>query len=126
MNGVCAWNVFCDWYLELPSRSSPERRAAKAETRATCGLGAGPDPEAAASLHALHHRRALAAISPPRRPRLAKELEKIAKDTARSMAASATPASSPRRRPRCWWKPRAQGGAEARKAKVNEALGRLG
>ncbi len=56
------WDVFCDWYLEFAKpifNGSDE--AAKAETRATRGLGARPDPEAAASLHALHHRRAVGA-----------------------------------------------------------------
>ena len=56
------WNVFCDWYLELikPILTGTDE-AAKAETRATHRLGAGPDPAAAASLHALRDGGAVAA-----------------------------------------------------------------
>ncbi len=61
------WNVYCDWYLELCQ--------ADVAGRGGCGegrdprhrrLGARRDFEAAASLHALHHRGAVGGDRPTR------------------------------------------------------------
>ena len=51
------WNVFCDWYLELakPVLLGADGAAKVGDPRHG-RLGARPDPEAAASVHALHHR----------------------------------------------------------------------
>ena len=51
------WNIYCDWYLELakPLLDRPGWRREKRDA-GDGGLGARRDPQAAASLHALHHR----------------------------------------------------------------------
>ncbi len=56
------WDTFCDWYLELikPAFVDGERRDGRGN-EAGRRLGARPDPGDAAPLHALHHRRAVAA-----------------------------------------------------------------
>ena len=54
------WNIFCDWYLELIKPSlQGEDEAAKGRNPRHCRLGAGSCALPAASLHAVHHRRAL-------------------------------------------------------------------
>ena len=55
------WNVFCDWYIELakPVLLGPDGPA-KSETQAMIGMGARRNPQAAASVHAVHHRGAVA------------------------------------------------------------------
>ena len=55
------WNIFCDWYLELAkpvlqgADGAGQRRDARDD-----GLGARRDPQAAAPVHAVHHRGAVA------------------------------------------------------------------
>ena len=65
------WNVYCDWYLELikPVLTGPDG-AAKSETRAAAAWALDEILKTAASVHAVHHRRALGA-SPPSRARSA-------------------------------------------------------
>ncbi len=62
------WDEFCDWYLELikPILAGDDEIA---QARNACFGGLGPRsvPEAAASLHALHHRRAVDAHGRARR-----------------------------------------------------------
>ena len=54
------WNIFCDWYLELakPVLTGADG-AAKDETRATAAWALRRNPQAAAPVHAVHHRGAL-------------------------------------------------------------------
>ena len=56
------WNVFCDWYVELikPILTGDDETA-KAETRASTAWVMDQILASAASLHALHHRRTVAA-----------------------------------------------------------------
>ena len=55
------WNIFCDWYLELakPVLTGAGRRGQGRDARDD-RLGARRDPQAAASVHAVHHRGAVA------------------------------------------------------------------
>ena len=55
------WNIFCDWYLELAKPVLHGRRRRRQGRDARHGrLGARRDPQAAASVHAVHHRGAVA------------------------------------------------------------------
>ena len=64
------WNVYCDWYLELakPVLTGPDGAAKDRDPRHG-RLGARRDPEAAASVHAVHHRGAVGASRPRPAPR---------------------------------------------------------
>ncbi len=54
------YDIFCDWYVEITKPIfQTGTDAAQSGNPRHHRLGARPDPEAAASLHALHHRRAL-------------------------------------------------------------------
>ncbi len=55
------WNIYCDWYLELvkPVLLGPDG-AAKTETRAMVAWARDEILEAPASVHAVHHRGAVA------------------------------------------------------------------
>ena len=56
------WNIYCDWYLEfIKPLLNGEDEAAKTRNAAHGGMGAGSDPDHAAPVHAIHHRRALGA-----------------------------------------------------------------
>ena len=56
------WGTFCDWYLELIKPILSGRRRGREGRDARHGrLGARPDPEAAAPVHAVHHRGAVGA-----------------------------------------------------------------
>ena len=55
------WGTFCDWYLELAKPILNGEEAGQGRDARHRGLGARPDPEAAASLHAVHHRGAVGA-----------------------------------------------------------------
>ena len=52
------YDIFCDWYVEITKpifqTGSEDGKSGNPRHHR---LGARPDPEAAASLHALHHRR---------------------------------------------------------------------
>ncbi len=55
------WNIFCDWFLEFAKPSLMVRTLRPSRDQGDGRLGARPDPHRAASLHALHHGRALGA-----------------------------------------------------------------
>ena len=56
------WGTFCDWYLELIKPILVRRgRGGQGRDARHHRLGARPDPEAAAPVHALHHRGAVGA-----------------------------------------------------------------
>ena len=56
------WGTFCDWYLELTKPMlDRRRRGGQGRDARHRRLGARPDPEAAASVHAVHHRGAVGA-----------------------------------------------------------------
>ena len=67
------WNLFCDWYVELakPALTGEDEAAGR---RGALGHGRGPRPDlrAAASVHAVHHRGAVAGdgARPAREPAL--------------------------------------------------------
>ena len=62
------WGVFCDWYLELIKPTLLGRRRRGKDRGARDGrLDARPNPEALASVHALHHRGAVGAHGRARR-----------------------------------------------------------
>ena len=62
------WGTFCDWYLELTKPIlNGEDDAGQGRDARHHRLGARPDPEAAAPLHAVHHRGAVGAPGRGRR-----------------------------------------------------------
>ena len=63
------WNVYCDWYLELakPVLTGEDGRRQGRDPR-DGGVGARRNPQAAASVHALHHRGTVGGDGQARRP----------------------------------------------------------
>ena len=59
------WEVYCDWYIEI-CQDPPERRGRGSRRRGPQGAGlrAGQGAQAAAPLHAVHHRGDLSGCCP--------------------------------------------------------------
>ena len=59
------WDTYCDWYIELTkTRLYGEDEDGKRPAQQVLCYVLTADPEAAASLHALHHRGDLAGAAP--------------------------------------------------------------
>ena len=63
------WNLFCDWYLELRSRSARRRRVRPGRDASHGRLRARRDPTTAPPVHAVRHRGAVGATPPEGKPR---------------------------------------------------------